>query len=145
MSGPALRRQDSHRLIHQMAWSEARDILNVSNSLWKQGNIEQLVQTAEVFVEHIETRILSHAMEEESGLYGEWRAMNDEWLPMISSLIADHEELRQMAAQIENAVTAGEYVVGLSLMQAFLDKSREHSAREEDFLGQEIPPQFKGS
>ncbi len=145
MSGPALRSQDSHRLIHQMAWSEAQDILNVLNSLWKQENVDQVVQTAEVFVEHIETRVLSHAAEEEAGLYREWLAMNGGWAPMISSLVADHEELRQTAQQIDSALMHGAYVVGIALMQTFLDKSRAHSAREEDFLGNKIPLQSKGS
>ncbi|MCL4318515.1 MAG: hypothetical protein M1596_01245 [Firmicutes bacterium] len=145
MSGPALRRQDSHRLIHQMAWSEAQDILNVLKSLWDQGNVDRVAQTAEVFLEHIETRILSHAVEEETGLYGEWRAMNDEWAPMIASLVADHEALRQTAQHINSALTYAEYVAGMSLMQVFLDKSRDHSAREEDFLGNQIQLQSKGS
>ena len=102
MSGPALRKVDSHAAIHEAALQEARELTNVIGNLLKQGDRERALETAQIAVEHWETRTLAHADAEEKGLYKELAKESSELHDAVTGLTRDHNIMRDLVKQIKD-------------------------------------------
>lgn len=135
MVGPALQQPDSHHLIHEMAWQEANTIQSVIERLWQTNAVEQFVEATGIFIEVVESRILSHAIEEERGLYPSWLAMNNAWTAMVASFIENHDHLRRLIHRLKDITMQAYYPEVLPLIAEFLKQSHAHSDREETFMG----------
>lgn len=134
MSGPALRKVESHHAIHETAWHEADEALQLAEKVRASSDDATFSRVVEVFLEVVEARILVHAAEEEQGLYQEWLQDNDEHQSTIDSLILEHETLRRLSAVVEQAMIQQEYDTAVSGMSQLLEVSSAHSRHEEDVL-----------
>lgn len=134
MSGPALRKVESHHAIHETAWHEADEALQLAGKVRASSDDTTFARVVEVFLEVVEARILVHAAEEEQGLYQEWLQDNDEHQSTIDSLILEHETLRRLSAAVEQAMIQQEYDTAVSGMSQLLEVAAAHSRHEENVL-----------
>ncbi len=134
MSGPALRQVLSHAVIHEAAWRDADDAWRLAQEVRARSHDEVFLRVVEVFLEVVETRILTHAAEEETGLYQEWRELDKGWQPFIVELVGEHDTLRRLAAAIEEAMTLEHYDGATIQMGRLLQVSADHARHEEDVL-----------
>ncbi|WP_138417513.1 hypothetical protein [Aquibacillus sediminis] len=102
MSGPALRKLDSHSAIHEAALQEARELTNVIGNLLKEDDEERALETAFIAIEHWETRTLAHADAEEKGLYKELAKESQELHDAVTGLTRDHNLMRKLVQQIKD-------------------------------------------
>lgn len=144
MSGPALRQIESHHAIHQSAWLEANDVLEHAAALRHTHDGDRFVRVVEVFLEVVEMRILSHAHEEELGLYDEWMKSNEMHGLSVASLVQEHEALRQIAVRVEMAMTDKNHDGAMVHMHEFLRVLAEHANHEEELLRIVQPNQKEG-
>ncbi|ALX47905.1 hemerythrin domain-containing protein [Lentibacillus amyloliquefaciens] len=101
MSGPALKRVDSHSSIHEAALNEAIELTNMLDNLLQSNQKEDALELAYVLVEQWETRTLAHADAEEEGLYKDLVDENPEVKDDIVALIRDHDLLRIIVGEIK--------------------------------------------
>ncbi len=134
MSGPALRKVESHHAIHDTAWREADEAFRMAVKAHGSDNGERFARVAEVFLQVMEGRILVHAAEEEQGLYHEWLTVDTTLQPTIDELIHEHGTIRQGSSELERAMIRGEYDEAVSVMHQLLDMSARHSRHEENVL-----------
>ncbi|PWU66720.1 hypothetical protein DLJ74_20145 [Gracilibacillus dipsosauri] len=105
MSGPALRKVDSHSAIHDAALQEARELTNVIERFWRNGNKERALKTAFITIEHWQTRTLAHADAEEEGLYQEIAAQSSEKHEKIMGLKRDHDLMRGIVSDLKEELS----------------------------------------
>jgi len=134
MAGPALTRLSSHRAIHEAAWTEAEQIVAWARRTYDEQAIELFARTVEAFLVHVETRIFSHAEEEERGLYPEWLSTHPEKASTVEELRHEHDTLRQMAQRIDEVMRLGDWPRALEALQTLLEHSARHSQHEERWL-----------
>lgn len=107
MSGPALRKLDSHSSIHGAALQEAYELNNVIRNLIKEGDQNRALEAGFIAVEHWETRTLAHAESEESGLYKDIAKEYPEHRDTIIKLKRDHDLLRFLVKSIKEDLNQG--------------------------------------
>ncbi|HET7627175.1 MAG TPA: hemerythrin domain-containing protein [Bacillales bacterium] len=105
MSGPALKKKDSHAAIHEAALDEARELTELLGKETEHSRDDRAVQIACVLVEHWETRTLAHAQTEEEGLYRELAKQSPKARRAVSELTRDHELMRRLLREIKAALT----------------------------------------
>ncbi|RCW67026.1 hemerythrin domain-containing protein [Saliterribacillus persicus] len=101
MSGPALRKIDSHEAIHDAALQEAQELTNVVANLLKEGDVDRALEAAYITVEHWETRTLAHADAEEKGLYQEIVENSPDLSKNVTALMRDHDILRLLIKEVK--------------------------------------------
>ncbi|MGG3964727.1 hemerythrin domain-containing protein [Heyndrickxia faecalis] len=101
MSGPSLRRADSHSSIHEAALNEARDLTDLLAQLLRKKMHAEALKTALILLEHWETRTLAHAQAEEEGLYPELLAENENMKDKLTVLARDHDLMRKLAQAVK--------------------------------------------
>lgn len=135
MSGPALRKADSHSSIHEAALNEAREITEVLEGLLEKGHDEKALEAAYIGVEHWESRTLQHAASEEEGLYKEIAEESPEMREAIIGLTRDHEILRLLVQEIKDRlVSVGVDDHVLQRFQALILVDELHNQAEERIL-----------
>lgn len=101
MTGPALKKQESHNAIHEAALNEARELnLLLSRSL-EQQEYEKALELAYILIEHWETRTLRHAESEEKGLYKEIANHSKKKREKVITLSRDHDLMRKIVYEIK--------------------------------------------
>lgn len=134
MSGPALRQPAAHHAIHQAAWQDAEEALELAVAMLAASRGDEFARMVEIFLEVVDTRILTHAQEEEAGLYREWRAEHAGWGGEVDALIREHDTLRELAAAAEQAMRGRDAVGAMSAMHRLLQASDLHARHEEEVL-----------
>jgi hypothetical protein len=137
MSGPALRQLDAHQAIHEAAYAEV---------LWRAERVRQvchigdrlrLLRAAEALLTFLETRILRHASEEESGLYREWSNLGIAALSQsVLALAKEHDDIREHARRLDAAVATARVTDVDETLKALLDALSGHQAHEEAVLAE---------
>ncbi|SFD77419.1 Hemerythrin HHE cation binding domain-containing protein [Lentibacillus persicus] len=101
MSGPALKRVDSHSAIHEAALNEAIELTNMLDKLFQNNQEEEALELAYVLIEQWETRTLAHADAEEDGLYKDLVEADPNVKDDIIALTRDHDLLRIIVGDIK--------------------------------------------
>ena len=139
MSGPALKQHDAHQSIHNAAFYEAEELTELVRHLLAAGERSKAQDTAQLVIEHWQTRTLRHAAEEEEGLYQEVLMSNSARIQDITALTRDHNLMRQLVAEAEALIVQSE---GLELALARFDMLlwmvQAHSREEEKRLLRDI-------
>ncbi|WP_174613536.1 hemerythrin domain-containing protein [Virgibacillus ihumii] len=117
MSGPALRKVDSHSAIHEAALNEAAELTELLSKLVKGDHTEKAKELAYVLIELWESRILQHANSEEEGLYKEIIEEQPELRDDIVALTRDHNLLRILVKEIKEILKKSN--VDNSILQQF--------------------------
>lgn len=104
MSGPSLHKLTAHRSIHNGALSEARDILEVLEQVYREGKREHATLAARTLIEHWETRTIAHADSEEDGFYQKKLEENPELEELITMLKRDHQLFRTIISDIKEMI-----------------------------------------
>jgi len=134
MVGPALTRLSSHRAIHEAAWAEAEQIVAWARRAYGEQANDLFARTVEAFLVHVETRIFSHAEEEERGLDPTWLTNHPEKTSTVEELRHEHDTLRRMAQDIDELMRLGDRARALEALQTLLEHSARHSRHEERWL-----------
>lgn len=100
MSGPALRKVESHSMIHRAALGEVTGLTEILEQDWLSGNLDQAIQAATIVLEKWEDKILQHALSEEEGLYQEIALAHPELEASITALTRDHSLMRKLVVEI---------------------------------------------
>ncbi|MCH6269559.1 MULTISPECIES: hemerythrin domain-containing protein [Neobacillus] len=101
MSGPSLKKQDAHDLIHESALNEAKELRMLLQKCVEDGQKEKAIKVAEVSIEHWESRTLQHASSEEEGLYKEMVTEKPHLKTLVIQLTRDHDLMRKMVEQMK--------------------------------------------
>lgn len=117
MSGPALRKVDSHSAIHEAALNEAAELTSLLTKLVNGDHKEKAKELAYVLIEQWESRILQHAAAEEEGLYKEIVEKSPELRDDIVALTRDHNLLRILVKEIKEILKEND--IGNSVVQQF--------------------------
>lgn len=136
MSGPALRKVDSHSLIHQAAIGEARELTDILERFVEQHEMERALEVAYITLEHWESRTLQHAQSEEEGLYKEIAESHSKLRDHVIALTRDHQLMRQLATEIKELL--GSEGVTKKVMQRFtalILVDEMHNRDEESMIG----------
>ncbi|MDQ0229965.1 hemerythrin domain-containing protein [Metabacillus malikii] len=96
MSGPSLKKQDAHSLIHEAALNEAKELREIYRKCIEDGDNEKALHVAEIIIEHWESRTLQHAEAEETGLYKEMMKENPALEEIVHQLTRDHDLMRKI-------------------------------------------------
>lgn len=108
MSGPSLKKQDSHSSIHEAALYEAKELRELLRKCLEEGEQEKAIQVADVIIEHWETRTLRHAEAEEEGLYKDVLKENPELEQLVTQLTRDHDLMRRIVENIKKRLQTQE-------------------------------------
>lgn len=138
MSGPGLKKADSHAAIHEAALNEARELTDMVRTLLNQGDKEKALEVAYVTLEHWESRTLAHADAEEAGLYQELAGDHPESCQPMIRLTRDHDLLRQLAKEIKDSLAKEE--VGIEMLHRFyamIEVDRLHNQDEEQWVAEQ--------
>ncbi|QQE80116.1 hemerythrin domain-containing protein [Alicyclobacillus sp. SO9] len=100
VSGPALKKQDSHYAIHESAYGEAEELTDLLGQLLEDNQLNKAHMLVPVIVEHWQTRTLQHASEEEEGLYQEMLSEDPSLVEKIAGLKRDHDLMRELVNQV---------------------------------------------
>ncbi|MHC0037841.1 hemerythrin domain-containing protein [Pseudoneobacillus sp. C159] len=131
MSGPSLKLQSAHSMIHEAALNEAKELKELLRRALNEGNEMLSLQITEVVIEHWESRTLKHAEAEEEGLYKEILEENPEQQTLISQLTRDHDIMRRIVGQMKALLANGKASnVLLSLIDALLIVDEIHNEDE---------------
>lgn len=101
MSGPSLRKVDSHSLIHEATLNEAMELRDLYLHCLTKGKKDKALQVAEITLEHWESRTLKHAESEEEGLYKEMVEENPALKNTVIQLTRDHDLMRNVVEQMK--------------------------------------------
>lgn len=135
MSGPALRKLDSHSSIHGAALQEAMELNNIMENLLKEKDQDRALEVAFIAIEHWETRTLAHAESEESGLYQEIAKERPEHRETIIKLKRDHDLLRLLVKSIKGELNQGKISEEvLQKFHALILVDEMHNQEEEKIL-----------
>ena len=107
MTGPALRRLDSHHAIHGAALGEAEELTDGLRRAWRSNDASGAASIAQWLVEHWEGRILRHADEEELGLYLDLATDRPGLTEVVVQLRRDHDLMRRILAEAKLMTDAG--------------------------------------
>lgn len=102
MTGPSLKKQDSHSSIHDASLNEARELRELYSKCLESKELDKALQVAEVTIEHWETRTLKHAESEEEGLYKEMVEENPSLKEVVIELTRDHNIMRKMVNNMKS-------------------------------------------
>lgn len=135
-SGPALRKLDAHRSIHDGAFAEAKDLTDMTAKLFKEDRKEDCLKAADALIEYIESRIIAHADAEEEGLYLEIKEENPELTKEIHMLTRDHDVLRIILSKIKEQLKIESEITEEIINQFYsvLIVNEIHSRSEEEKL-----------
>lgn len=102
MSGPALKKLNSHHSIHEGVLSEAREATNLLSKLIEENKEKKhILEVCDALIEHWETRVLAHAKAEEEGLFPESIEKNEASIETITMLKRDHQLLNFLIEEIK--------------------------------------------
>jgi phage shock protein A len=101
MSGPSLKKTESHSSIHEAALNEAKELRNLYQKCLEDGEHEKALQVAEIAIEHWETRTLKHAEAEEEGLYKEMVEEKPALEKLVNQLTRDHDLMRRIVEDMK--------------------------------------------
>lgn len=104
MSGPSLKKQESHSSIHEAALNEAKELKDLFRKCLEDGERGRALQVAGIAIEHWETRTLKHAEAEEDGLYKEMVEENPELEKLIIQLTRDHDLMRRIVETMKESL-----------------------------------------
>ncbi len=136
MSGPALRKADSHHLIHLAAAGEGTDLTMLAKSLLASGRTEEASKTLAVLCEHWRESTLEHAKEEESGWYLELME-NEDVKPIVLGFRRDHFLMERFVMEMEQKLQQGDSLDEVMMYaEGFLKLGQIHSKSEEKFISQ---------
>ena len=136
ITGPSLRKLDSHRSIHQGAYAEARDITRVLDKLYYDNRMDECLKAANALVEYWETRVIAHADTEDEGFYKELLEKRPEITREVHMLSRDHDLFRKIIANIKKQLTEEVLVTKeiVNQFNALLIIKEHHNKGEEDNL-----------
>jgi hypothetical protein len=106
MSGPSLKKQDSHSSIHEAALNEAKELRGVFRKCIESGETEKALQVAAVVIEHWESRTLKHADAEEEGLYKDMVKEEPQLERVVHELTRDHDLMRRIVSNMKGRLLA---------------------------------------
>ncbi|AIF43631.1 MULTISPECIES: hemerythrin domain-containing protein [Virgibacillus] len=135
MSGPALRKVDSHSAIHEAALNEAIELTNLLDQLVIKEENKKALEVAYILVEQWESRTLRHAEEEEAGLYKEIVEKRPDLHDAITALTRDHNLLRLLIKEIKDKLqkkTISDNIV--QLFQSLIIIDELHNQKEMEVL-----------
>lgn len=139
MSGPSLRRADSHGLIHEAALEEAGELAELLERSLRRGERDKALDIAWIAVEHWESRTLQHAQSEEEGLYLEAVELKPQLRDVIIALTRDHNLMRELVAEIKARLERGEMDEQvLQRFQALILIDQIHNRDEEAMVEKEL-------
>jgi phage shock protein A len=101
MSGPSLKKTESHSSIHEAALNEAKELRNLYQKCLEEGEHEKALQVAEIAIEHWETRTLKHAEAEEEGLYKDMVEEKPSLEKLVNQLTRDHDLMRRIVEDMK--------------------------------------------
>ncbi|MET3111233.1 hypothetical protein [Salinicoccus halitifaciens] len=104
MVGPALRKFDSHKAIHDAGLGGAKERIEGMRELLEKKEYDHLAEEIESFIEFVEGKIIVHAdtEEEDEGLYT-IAVKNDPGLhDKVQHLIRDHDLMRVIAGKMKD-------------------------------------------
>ncbi|GJM72478.1 hypothetical protein HMSSN036_46940 [Paenibacillus macerans] len=146
MSGPSLRRADSHGLIHEAALEEAGELAELLERSLLRGERDKALDIAWIAVEHWESRTLQHAQSEEEGLYLEAVELKPQLRDVIIALTRDHNLMRELVAEIKARLERGEMDEQvLQRFQALILIDQIHNRDEEEMVEKELEENRHGS
>lgn len=146
MSGPSLRRADSHGLIHEAALEEAGELAELLERSWRRGERDKALDIAWIAVEHWESRTLQHAQSEEEGLYLEAVELKPQLRDVIIALTRDHNLMRELVAAIKERLERSEMDEQvLRRFQALILIDQIHNRDEEEMVEKELEETRHGS
>ncbi len=134
MSGPSLKQLHAHRSIHDGAFSEGKNLINLLGSLYAKGQMEHTKKVAEAIIEHWETRTLAHAQAEEEGFYQELADRNPDLAEKITKFKRDHDLIRILVEEMKELLAEGVNDEVLDRFKALVHITRIHSREEERYL-----------
>ncbi len=136
MSGPALRKADSHHLIHLAAAGEGTDLTMLAKSLLANGKMEEASRALQALCEHWRESTLEHAREEEADWYLELME-NEDVKPIVLGFRRDHFLMERFVMEMEHKLQEGESLDEVVMYaEGFLKLVQIHSDSEEKFLTQ---------
>ncbi|MBY0098712.1 hemerythrin domain-containing protein [Mesobacillus maritimus] len=106
MSGPSLKKQDSHSSIHEAALNEAKELRQLFRKCIESDDVEKALQVAAVVIEHWESRTLQHAAAEEEGLYKDMVKENPQLERVVHELTRDHDLMRRIVSNMKERLHA---------------------------------------
>ncbi|HIS29505.1 MAG TPA: hypothetical protein IAA78_08570 [Candidatus Avamphibacillus intestinigallinarum] len=138
MVGPALRKQHSHKSIHDGAHAEASELTEIVERLFEEQRAEECLKAGEMLIEFWQTRVIAHAdsEEEEGGLYHEMKEKEPALRDDIIQLTRDHDILRKLVSELEKDVPEKKAIEQehLHKFRALLIVNEIHSRSEEAIL-----------
>ncbi|APC48499.1 hypothetical protein GLV94_06700 [Virgibacillus halodenitrificans] len=136
MSGPALRKIDSHSAIHEAALNEAIELTNLLDQLVIKEQHKKALEVGYILVEQWETRTLRHAEEEEAGLYKEIVKDNPDLQSEITALTRDHNLLRIIIKDIKEKFNEEKTISDniVQLFQSLIIIDELHNQKEMEVL-----------
>jgi len=131
MSGPSLKREDSHSSIHEAALNEAKELKDLFRQCLENEKREKALQVAEVVIEHWEMRTLKHAEAEEEGLYQEMVRENPGLKRLVIQLTRDHDLMRRIVDRMKDRLLSGKVDEGMTVhMEALILVDEIHNEDE---------------
>lgn len=135
MSGPALKRVDSHSAIHEAALNEAIELTNMLDRLFQNNQEDEALELAYVLIEQWETRTLAHADAEEEGLYKDLVEEDPNVKDDIVALTRDHDLLRIIVGEIKRELPKnGINDVTIQRFQSLIIIDELHNDKEMEVL-----------
>ncbi|WP_077358148.1 hemerythrin domain-containing protein [Virgibacillus halodenitrificans] len=136
MSGPALRKIDSHSAIHEAALNEAIELTNLLDQLVIKEQYKKALEVGYILVEQWETRTLRHAEEEEAGLYKEILKDKPDLQSEITALTRDHNLLRIIIKDIKEKFNEEKTISDniVQLFQSLIIIDELHNQKEMEVL-----------
>ncbi len=138
MVGPALRKFDSHKAIHDAGLGGAKERIEGMRELLEKKEHAHLKEEMESFIEFVEGKILVHAdtEEEENGLYTVAVKNNPDLHDTVQHLIRDHDLMRKIAGKMKQEL-GGEnpdYQQLIDFAASVIIVNEIHSRDEEEAL-----------
>ncbi|GAB3805065.1 hemerythrin domain-containing protein [Virgibacillus kimchii] len=136
VTGPSLRKLDSHSAIHHGAYVEARDLTEVTEKLFYENRKEDCLKAAEALIEYWETRVIAHADTEDDGFYKELLEKKPELERNLHMLSRDHDLFRIIIRNIKEQLEEEKLITKAMLNQfhALLVIKEIHNHSEETTL-----------
>lgn len=139
MTGPALRRVDSHSSIHEAMLEEARELTDLLSMCISRQELERAAEVAAIIVEHWESRTLQHAQSEEEGLYQEAVQSRPDLRDAVITLTRDHNLMRYLIRDIKDILQRdGATVEVVQRFYALILIDTLHNEDEERMIEQEL-------
>ncbi|CAM4177189.1 hypothetical protein [Lacicoccus alkaliphilus] len=138
MVGPALRKFDSHKAIHDAGLGGAKERIEGMRGLLEKKEYAHLAEEVDSFIEFVEGKIIVHAdtEEEENGLYTV-AVKNDPGLhDKVQHLIRDHDIMRIIAGKMKDEIRREDpdYQQLIDFANSVIIVNEIHSRDEEEAL-----------